>query len=102
MQVMLDSDGLFHREMTYQRTACDQPIPHVGQWRRVKQYDGHELCPVCYTPAEIEKTRAFAAEKRRQENEHAAPQRTLSSVEAQAEQEAKVIDWVDSITRKKR
>ncbi len=54
VQVMLDTDGMFHREMDHQTTACGEPIPHVGQWRRVKKYEG-QLCSVCYTPEEIRK-----------------------------------------------
>lgn len=49
MRVMLDS--LWHREMDHTETACEKPIPHVGQWRVPNAYDG-ALCDVCYTPAE--------------------------------------------------
>lgn len=87
MQVMLD-DGYFHREMDHTTTACEQPIPHVGQWRRVKKYDGR-LCPHCYSAAEIARAEAAnAAELERITGEHVPLTRT-------GEQAQEIQDWLN-------
>lgn len=52
MQVMLD-DGFFHREMDHTTTACDKPIPHLGQWRRIQQYIGNLCIDGCYSRPEL-------------------------------------------------
>lgn len=57
VQVMLD-DGFFHREMDYKTTACDLPIPALGQWRRSNKYEGN-LSPDCgcWTAKEVARAR---------------------------------------------
>jgi hypothetical protein len=69
VMVMLD-DGAWHREMDYRTTACEKPIPHVGNWKRIQTYDGN-LCAVCYSPAELARAaEANAAELERLTGEH--------------------------------
>ena len=57
VQVMLD-DGFFHREMDYRTTACDLPIPSLGQWRRPNKYDGNLCKRGCWSKVEIERAEA--------------------------------------------
>jgi len=61
MQVMLD-DGFFHREMDYQTSACDKPIPHVGNWRRIQKYEGRLCEDGCYSEAELARAHKRNAE----------------------------------------
>lgn len=89
VQVMLD-DGEFHREMDYTTTACDQPIPHVGQWRRIQQYEGNLCKRGCYSAPEL--ARAEEANKRAKE-ERDAP--ILTSV-SEAHQK-KIDEWMEGV-----
>jgi len=68
MQVMLD-DGFFHREMDYTTTACDKPIPHVGQWRRNQKYEGPFCEEGCYSKPEIARAKKRNAEIKADEND---------------------------------
>jgi hypothetical protein len=91
MQVMLD-DGFFHREMDYLTSACDQPIPHFGNWKRVQRLQGN-LCPICYTPAELARAAATNAAEREQE---AADRKPLHRT---GEYEKSASDWIAEPTK---
>lgn len=48
-------DGLWHREMNHDETACGEKL-RVGLWRRSKKYEGL-YCPNCWTPREVLRAR---------------------------------------------
>lgn len=66
MHVKLEDDdhpsGLWHREVTYQITACERKVPLTGVQRRPQKYDASDCdyCPGCFFPYEIRLARATA------------------------------------------
>ncbi len=94
VQIALD-DGAWHREMDYKVSACGQPIPALGQYKRIQRYEGN-LCPICYTPDEL----ARAAEANARELEHLTGPHTPLYTNGGLEKSAK--DWLADVPQPRR
>ncbi len=63
VDVHVNLDGEWHRELTHRETACEKRLAITGLWRRPKKYDATDgaYCPICFSKREIREANAMKA-----------------------------------------
>lgn len=63
VDVHVNLDGEWHRELTHRETACEKRLAITGLWRRPKKYDANDgaYCTICFSKREIREANAMKA-----------------------------------------